>query len=76
MVWPMNWEGEAIGGNSRTGNEEGQSGRFSDSSGVERLFQLGILGSSFFQNGDVGVGVFPEMEEILIRGASFLFVAR
>ena len=31
--------------------------------------QLRVLGLGFFQNGDVGVGVFPEREEVLIRSA-------
>jgi hypothetical protein len=32
------------------------------------LLQLGVPRFGVFQNGDVGVGVFPETEEILIGG--------
>ena len=31
------------------------------------LLQLCVLGLGFLQDGDVGVGVFPEGEEVLIR---------
>jgi hypothetical protein len=31
-----------------------------------RLLQLGVLRFGFLQDGDVGVGVFPQREEILI----------
>ena len=33
-----------------------------------QLLQLRVLRLSLFQNGDVGVGVFPEREEVLIGG--------
>ena len=39
------------------------------------LFQLCVLGFRCDEDGDVGVGVFPEREEILISRASFLRVA-
>jgi hypothetical protein len=32
--------------------------------------QLCVLGLSLLQDGDVGVGVFPEGEEVLVSGAS------
>jgi|ERR1035437_3730469 hypothetical protein len=32
------------------------------------LLQLRVLGFGFFQDGDVGVGVFPEGEEIFVGG--------
>jgi len=32
--------------------------------------QLGVFGFGLLQDGDVGVGVFPKREEILIRGSS------
>ena len=32
------------------------------------LLQLRVLGFGFFQDGDVGVGVFPEREEIFVGG--------
>src|SRR3974377_1281948 len=35
---------------------------------VDRLPQFCIFGFGFLQDGDVGVGVFPEDEEILIGG--------
>src|SRR5271167_3056187 len=38
--------------------------------------QLRVLGFGFFQDGDVGVGVFPEGEEVLICGAGFDGIAR
>ena len=40
-----------------------------------QLLQLRVVRLGFFQDGDVGVGVFPEGEEILIRGAGFGGVA-
>jgi len=33
-----------------------------------RLLQLGVLRLGFFQDGNVGVGVFPEAEEIFVGG--------
>lgn len=39
------------------------------------LLQLGVFGLGFFQDADVGVGVFPESEEILIRRLGFGGVA-
>jgi hypothetical protein len=33
-----------------------------------KSLQLGVLGFSLPQNGDVGVGVFPKGEEILVGG--------
>ena len=30
------------------------------------LLQLRILGPGFFQDGDVGVGIFPECQEVLV----------
>src|SRR5215469_8419381 len=33
----------------------------------QELLQLRILDFGFFQDGDVGVGIFPECQEILIR---------
>src|ERR1700689_5332649 len=35
------------------------------------LLQLGVLRLGFLQDGDVGVGVFPEREEVLICSAGF-----
>jgi hypothetical protein len=32
------------------------------------LLKLGVLRLGFFQDGDVGVGVFPEREEIFVGG--------
>ena len=40
-----------------------------------RLLQLRVLRLGFFQDGDVGVGVFPEGEEILIGFSGFRRVA-
>jgi hypothetical protein len=35
------------------------------------LLQLGVFGFGGGENGDVGVGVFPQREEILVGGAGF-----
>jgi hypothetical protein len=43
--------------------------------GTQGLFQLCVLRLSLLQDGDIGVGVFPEREEILIGGAGFGRVA-
>ena len=40
------------------------------------LLQLGVLGFGGDEDGDVGVGVFPEGEEILIGGAGLGGIAR
>jgi hypothetical protein len=37
--------------------------------------QLRVLGFGSFKDGNVGVGIFPEREEILIRGSGFGGVA-
>ena len=42
--------------------------------GRNGLLQLGVLGLGFFQDGDVGVGVFPEGEKIFVGGAGLLLV--
>ena len=39
--------------------------------GVRGLFQLCVLRLGFLQDGDVGVSVFPEGEEVLIGSAGF-----
>ena len=39
------------------------------------LLQLGVLRLGFLQDGDVGVGVFPEGEEVLVGGAGLGGVA-
>jgi hypothetical protein len=38
--------------------------------------QLGVFGLSSNKDGDVGVGIFPEREEVLIGSARFCVVAR
>src|SRR5215470_9680372 len=40
------------------------------------LLQFRVLGLGLLQDGDVGVGVFPQRQEILIRGAGFRRIAR
>jgi hypothetical protein len=35
------------------------------------LFQLGVFSLGLFQDGDVGVGVFPECDEVLVGGQAF-----
>ena len=42
---------------------------------VNGLLQLRVLRLSLFQDGDVGVGVFPQREEILIRGVGLRRIA-
>jgi hypothetical protein len=49
--------------------------RFVSAVGGCQLLQFRVLGLGLLQNGYVGVGVFPECEEILVRGASFCGVA-
>jgi hypothetical protein len=43
--------------------------------GIRKLHQLRVLRLSGDENRDVGVGVFPQGEEILIRGAGLCGVA-
>jgi hypothetical protein len=38
--------------------------------------QLRVLRLGFAQDGNVGIGVFPERKEILVSGAGFLLVAQ
>jgi len=40
-----------------------------------RSLQPGVLRLGFLQNGDIRIGVFPEVEEVLIRGAGFSGIA-
>jgi hypothetical protein len=40
-----------------------------------KSLQLGVFDFGLFEDGNVGIGVFPEGEEILIRGAGFGGVA-
>src|SRR4029077_16192773 len=61
MVWPI------ICGNAMA------CGQVSQCTGS---LQLGVLRLGFLQDGDVGVGVFPLGEEVLVVGASFGGVAR
>jgi len=42
----------------------------------KQLLQLRVLGFRFLQDGDVGVGVFPEREEVLVWTLRFRGVAR
>jgi hypothetical protein len=37
----------------------------------KKSLQLGVFGLGLLEDGDVGVGVFPEPKEILVGGASF-----
>ena len=41
----------------------------------QQLLQLRVLGLGLLQDGDVGVSVFPQRQEILIRGAGLTVVA-
>jgi hypothetical protein len=42
---------------------------------IRRSLQLAVFSLSLFEDGDIGVSVFPECEKILIRGAGFGGVA-
>ena len=42
---------------------------------INTLLQVRVLGLGLLQDGDLAVGVFPERQEILIRGTSFGGVA-
>ena len=46
------------------------------SAASNRLLQFRVLGLGLLEDGDIGVGVFPQGEEILVRGACFGRVAR
>ena len=39
------------------------------------LLQLGVLRFSLLQDGDVGIGIFPEGKEILVSGTRRRFIA-
>ena len=41
-----------------------------------KSLELHVLRLGLLQDGDVGVGVFPELEEILVGGAAIAVVAR
>ena len=47
------------------------SGKVGSDIGEKRLLQFRVLRLGFFQDGNVGVGVFPESEEVLVCGARF-----
>ncbi len=53
----MSWEELLIGGNVRSNLDRGQSGR-------KKLLQLRVLRFGLLQDGDVGVGVFPERRNL------------
>src|ERR1700756_4710442 len=61
IVCPTNCEDVSIGGNLRTQRHKGQS-----SAAQQKLLQLRVLGFGLLQDGDVGVGVFPEGEEVFV----------
>jgi hypothetical protein len=42
---------------------------------TNRLLQLGVFGFCSDEDGDIGVGIFPEREEIVVGGASLRRVA-
>src|SRR5262249_21332551 len=47
-------------------------GRVGDTCGAAEIsLQLRVLGLGFLRDGDVGVGVFPQVEQILIGGVGF-----
>src|ERR1700730_6770576 len=71
MVWPMSWDDALIGRNVRSDSREGQWRCVAQ----KLLLQLRVLRFGFLQDGDVGVSVFPEGEEILISGFRFGGVA-
>src|SRR5580658_2754441 len=43
---------------------------------LQQLLQLRVLRLGFFQDGDVGVGVLPEQEEVLVLGLCFCHIVR
>jgi hypothetical protein len=43
--------------------------------GLGRLLQLGVFRFGFFQDGNIGISVFPQCEEIFVGGAGFRRVA-
>src|SRR5712692_4178685 len=63
MVWPISWEEVAIG--EMLGRTDGKVNRNAERNG---LLQLRVLRLGLLQDGDVGVGVFPEGEEIFVGG--------
>jgi hypothetical protein len=60
-------------GGFRPGNRE--AGPYVPLAGSERLVEFCVFGFGLEEDRDVGVGVFPRSEEILIGGASFCGVA-
>src|SRR5262249_32846489 len=64
MVWPMNWEGVAICGNLRAMLRKGQLQRVAP----KTLLQRRVLSFGLLEDGDVGVGVFPEVGAKFTRG--------
>jgi hypothetical protein len=63
MVWPTSWEDVPISGNVMSDCEQWSIGTHKAD---KRLLQLRVLRFGLFQDGDVGVGVFPECDEILV----------
>src|ERR1700730_65735 len=72
MVWPTSCEGVATGGDVRSYVGQRSIATLSTEKG---LLQLRVLRFGFLQDGDVGGGVFPQREEILIRSAGLGGVA-
>ena len=44
--------------------------------GARGLFQICVLRLGFLQDGDIGVGVSPKAQEVLISGAALILVVR
>src|SRR5215471_12207631 len=63
-VWPMSWHEVLIVGNVRSNSWWGQMQL------LLRVLRLGLL-----QDRDVGIGVFPEGQEVLIGFAAFCDLA-
>jgi hypothetical protein len=54
--WPTSWDGVDTGGNGMSDRKEGQLTPIVK----KHLLQLRVLRFHLLQDGDVGVGVFPE----------------
>src|SRR5579863_10733991 len=79
MIAYQTWPSQTSGGRPRAGLQRprprGQPPSVSGLPKRRRLLELGVLGLGLDQHGNVGVGVFPRGQEVLVGGSSLRLVA-
>src|SRR5215469_7120267 len=73
MVWPIMAAKRPLATHVRTASANKSTKRQAEK--FKTLLQLRVLGFGLLQDGNIRVGVFPQRQKILIRGAGFGGVA-